>query len=65
MVAHAVGMLGPCDDIWWWDHLTHTVIGTILGEAVHVTARERGSDRVLTSSVPWLDSVSCGKFSSS
>ncbi len=44
MVAHAVGMLGPYDDVWWWDHLTHTLTATILGEAVHVIARERGSD---------------------
>jgi hypothetical protein len=44
MVAHAVGMLGPYDDVRWWDHLTHTLTATILGEVVHVIARERGAD---------------------
>ncbi|MXR21977.1 hypothetical protein [Halobacterium bonnevillei] len=27
---HSVGMLGPYDSVWWWDHLTHTVSGTLL-----------------------------------
>jgi len=44
LFAHAVGMLGPYDDVWWWDHLTHTLTATILGEVVHVVARERGGD---------------------
>jgi hypothetical protein len=44
MVTHAVGMLGPYDDVRWWDHLTHTLTATILGQTVHVVARERGSD---------------------
>ena len=44
MLAHAVGMLGPYDDVWWWDHLTHTVSATILGGIVHVVVRRRGRD---------------------
>jgi hypothetical protein len=24
-LLHSIGMLGPYDSIWWWDHLTHTV----------------------------------------
>lgn len=44
MLAHAVGMLGPYDDTWWWDHLTHTLSATLLGGVAHVTARRRGSD---------------------
>ncbi|MFC7250550.1 hypothetical protein ACFQJ5_11975 [Halomicroarcula sp. GCM10025324] len=44
MVTHAVGMLGPYDDTWWWDHLTHTHSATLLGGLVHVVTRRRGAD---------------------
>ncbi|WP_433631791.1 hypothetical protein [Halomicrococcus sp. NG-SE-24] len=44
MLTHAVGMLGPYDDTWWWDHLTHTHSATLLGGLVHVAARRRGRD---------------------
>jgi hypothetical protein len=42
MLAHAVGMLGPYDDTWWWDHVTHTLSATLLGGVVHVAAHRRG-----------------------
>ncbi|WP_134669910.1 hypothetical protein [Halorussus marinus] len=44
MLAHAVGMLGPYDDVGWWDHVTHTLSATLLGGIVHVAARRRGRD---------------------
>ncbi|SFS95738.1 hypothetical protein [Halostagnicola kamekurae] len=44
MITHAVGMLGPYDEVWWWDHLTHTHSATILGGAVFAISRRRGSD---------------------
>lgn len=44
MLAHAAGMLGPYDDTWWWDHLTHTLSATLLGGFAHVVARRRGRD---------------------
>jgi hypothetical protein len=44
MLTHAIGMLGPYDDVWWWDHLTHTHSATLLGGLVHVVARRRGRD---------------------
>ncbi|WP_227377865.1 hypothetical protein [Haladaptatus halobius] len=44
MLMHAVGMLGPYDDIWWWDHLTHTHSATILGGFIHVISRQRDRD---------------------
>jgi hypothetical protein len=44
MLAHAVGMLGPYDDTWWWDHLTHTLSATLLGGVVHAAADRRGHD---------------------
>ena len=42
MLTHAVGMLGPYDDVWWWDHLTHTHSATLLGGLVYASARRRG-----------------------
>jgi hypothetical protein len=44
MLAHAVGMLGPYDDVWWWDHVTHAYSSTLLGGFVHLRARRRGRD---------------------
>lgn len=44
MVTHAVGMLGPYDEVRWWDHLTHTHSATILGGAVFAISRRRGRD---------------------
>ncbi|ADB62094.1 hypothetical protein Htur_3230 [Haloterrigena turkmenica DSM 5511] len=44
MLAHAVGMLGPYDETWWWDHVTHTLSATLLGGTVHAAARRRGRD---------------------
>lgn len=44
MITHAVGMLGPYDDIWWWDHLTHTHSATLLGGLVFAVARRNGRD---------------------
>ncbi|ELY92043.1 hypothetical protein [Natrinema altunense] len=44
MVTHAVGMLGPYDDVWWWDHLTHTHSSSILAGAVFALSRHRGRD---------------------
>jgi len=41
MLTHAIGMLGPYDDVWWWDHLTHTHSATLLGGLVHTIARRR------------------------
>jgi hypothetical protein len=51
MLAHAVGMLGPYDDTWWWDHVTHTLSATLLGGLVHAAAHRRDRDpgpRVVT-----------------
>ena len=41
MLAHAVGFLGPYDDTWWWDHVTHVLSATLLGGFVHVAAHRR------------------------
>jgi hypothetical protein len=44
MLTHAVGMLGPYDDVWWWDHLTHVHSATLLGGVTHAVARRAGLD---------------------
>ena len=44
MLAHAVGMLGPYDETWWWDHVTHTLSATLLGGVVHAVSRRRDRD---------------------
>ncbi|WP_276301886.1 hypothetical protein [Halorussus lipolyticus] len=41
MLAHAVGMLGPYDDTWWWDHVTHLLSSTLLAGLVHAAADRR------------------------
>ncbi|KAB1191279.1 MULTISPECIES: hypothetical protein [Haloferax] len=42
MLTHSVGMLGPYDDVWWWDHVTHTHSASVLGGIVHVVSHRRG-----------------------
>ncbi|KAB1185172.1 MULTISPECIES: hypothetical protein [Haloferax] len=44
MLTHSLGMLGPYDDVWWWDHLTHAHTATIVGGLVHVVSHRRGRD---------------------
>jgi hypothetical protein len=44
MLTHAVGMLGPYDEVWWWDHLTHLHSATVFGSVLYVFARRRGRD---------------------
>ncbi|MEF8856199.1 MAG: hypothetical protein V5A16_02120 [Haloplanus sp.] len=34
-LLHAVGMLGPYDDVWWWDHVTHFVSASLAAALVH------------------------------
>ncbi|PSP80219.1 hypothetical protein BRC81_03230 [Halobacteriales archaeon QS_1_68_20] len=44
MLTHALGMLGPYDDVWWWDHVTHTHSATLVGGLVHAVARRNDRD---------------------
>jgi hypothetical protein len=32
---HTLGMLGPYDTVWWWDHLTHTVSAALVAALVY------------------------------
>ncbi|CQH56567.1 uncharacterized protein HHUB_2399 [Halobacterium hubeiense] len=29
-LLHSIGMLGPYDSVWWWDHLTHALSASLL-----------------------------------
>ncbi len=29
-LLHTVGMVGPYETVWWWDHLTHTLSATLV-----------------------------------
>lgn len=60
MCLHAIGMLGPYDDIRGWDHVTHTLSSSIIGGATFVAAKRRGKDprplvlgSVITMGVLW------------
>jgi len=46
-LLHMIGMLGPYDSVWWWDHVTHSVsaglvaalcYGTLLATTTHSLA---------------------------
>ncbi|WP_340681209.1 hypothetical protein [Natrinema caseinilyticum] len=39
LFLHTVGMLGLYHDVWWYDHVTHTLSATIVAGVGYVTAR--------------------------
>ncbi|WP_254538319.1 hypothetical protein [Halomarina litorea] len=39
LFLHTVGMFGFYDDLWWWDHMTHTLSATIIAATGYVAAR--------------------------
>lgn len=34
-LLHSYGMLGPYDEIWWWDHLTHTLAAGLIATLIY------------------------------
>ena len=36
---HVVGMAGPYDTVWWWDHMTHALSAAMVAAAAWVTVR--------------------------
>lgn len=34
-VLHSYGMLGPYDEVWWWDNLTHAVSAALVAALVY------------------------------
>lgn len=35
-VVHTVGLLGPYDRVWWWDHIAHTLSAGIVAAAADI-----------------------------
>lgn len=36
-LAHTIGMFGPYDTVWWWDHVTHTLSAALLAALIYAT----------------------------
>ncbi|MDR9380194.1 MAG: hypothetical protein RI560_00775 [Natronomonas sp.] len=34
-LIHSYGMLGMYDDVWWWDHLTHTLSAALIAALLY------------------------------
>ncbi|MEF8813788.1 MAG: hypothetical protein V5A55_08220 [Halovenus sp.] len=34
-LLHSIGMLGPYESVWWWDHLTHTVSAALVAALLY------------------------------
>ncbi|MFP4530519.1 MAG: hypothetical protein ACLFNC_04425 [Halodesulfurarchaeum sp.] len=39
VLLHTLGMAGPYETIWWWDHLTHTLSAALLASVGYALAR--------------------------
>lgn len=39
VLLHAIGTLGPYGNIWWWDHLTHTLSASVVAAAGYAAFR--------------------------
>lgn len=42
--VHTIGMLGPYDRVWWWDHLAHALSGVVVGGTVDVYLRATAAE---------------------
>lgn len=51
-LVHTLGMLGPYDEIWWWDQLAHTLSGAVVAGAVDVVYRSDGKSDLQACSRP-------------
>lgn len=34
-LLHVIGMFGPYDSVWWWDHVTHTLSASLLAAVLY------------------------------
>ncbi|QIB75928.1 hypothetical protein GL213_02450 [Halogeometricum borinquense] len=48
VLLHAVGMVGPYSEVWWYDHVTHTLSAMLVAAVGYATARavDKYSDSV-------------------
>lgn len=51
VLLHTLGMAGPYETIWWWDHLTHTLSAALLASVGYALARAL-DDHSATISLP-------------
>lgn len=45
-LVHTLGMLGPYDRIWWWDHLAHTLSGVVVAATADIVHRAESARSV-------------------
>lgn len=59
-LVHSLGMLGPYDRVWWWDHVTHTLTSVVVAGATDVVyrAESRQSIRSGATRVPFRSRAS-------
>ncbi len=50
-LLHSIGMLGPYDSVWWWDHLTHALSAALLTALVYAGLLVTIGDAVSTAVV--------------
>ncbi|SEW24377.1 hypothetical protein [Halobacterium jilantaiense] len=43
-LVHTLGMLGPYDRVWWWDHLAHTLSGVVVAGATDLALHAESGD---------------------
>jgi hypothetical protein len=57
---HSVGMLGPYDTVWWWDHVTHTISAALLAALVYAALVVTGSDATTVAALTVLATFGLG-----
>ncbi|MCG1003198.1 MULTISPECIES: hypothetical protein [Halobacterium] len=50
-LLHAIGMLGPYESVWWWDHLTHALSAALFTALVYAGLLVAVGDAASTSVV--------------
>ncbi|NKE38069.1 hypothetical protein GWG54_20200 [Natronococcus sp. JC468] len=51
-LVHTLGMLGPYDRIWWWDHLAHTLSGVVVAGATDIAFQAEAEKGTRGNSLP-------------
>lgn len=48
VLLHTLGALGPYEQVWWWDHMTHALSASVVAGAGYATVRaiDRYDDRI-------------------
>ncbi|WP_049927318.1 hypothetical protein [Halopiger goleimassiliensis] len=51
-LVHTIGMLGPYDRVWWWDHLAHTLSSVVVAGAADVLYQSESNSELPSRSRP-------------